>query len=197
MEMIDAVLPAATLLFLVMDPLGNIPLFLSLLKDIEEHRRRPIILRECLIALVILLLFLFFGQKLLAFLKLQQESVSISGGIVLFVIAIRMIFPSDHGLLPSKLQGEPFIVPLATPLIAGPSALATLILIVRNDPSHLFVWLVALLCSWAATAIILLLAPFFYKILRQRGLAAIERLMGMLLIMISVQMLLNGIKLLL
>jgi multiple antibiotic resistance protein len=197
MEIFDAILPAATLLFLVMDPLGNIPLFLSLLKDIDEHRRRPIILRECLFALAILLLFLFFGQKLLDFLKLQQESVSISGGIVLFVIAIRMIFPSDHGLLPSKLQGEPFIVPLATPLIAGPSTLATLMLMVHNDPSRWLVWLIALLCSWAATAVILLSAPLFYRLLRQRGLTAIERLMGMLLIMISVQMLLNGIKLLL
>ncbi len=193
-EMIDKILPAATILFLVMDPLGNIPLFLSLLKDVEAKRRRPIILREVLFALVILLFFLFFGQKLLDFLNLQQESVSIAGGIVLFIIAIRMIFPTPAGVMGSQLQGEPFIVPLAIPLIAGPSALATLILMVRSDPSRTLEWLAALLIAWGVTAIILLSAPFLYRILRQRGLAAIERLMGMLLVMISVQMLLNGLK---
>ena len=185
---------AATILFLVMDPLGNVPLFLSLLKDIDAKRRRRIILREMLIALVILLIFLFFGQRLLDFLKLQQESVSIAGGIVLFIIAIRMIFPSRGGVMGAQLEGEPFIVPLAIPLIAGPSSLATLILLVRSDPSRMIDWLLALSSAWAVTAIILLSAPFFYRILKQRGLAAIERLMGMLLIMISVQMLLNGIK---
>lgn len=118
-EINSSVLSAATVLFLVMDPLGNIPLFLSLLKDIEEKRRRPIILREVLFALVILLIFLFFGQNLLNFLNLQQESVSIAGGIVLFIIAIRMIFPPRDGIMGAQLQGNPFIVPLAIPLIAG------------------------------------------------------------------------------
>ncbi len=193
-EILNTVLPASIILFLVMDPLGNIPLFLSLLKDIETKRRRPIILREVLFALGILLIFLFFGQGLLNFLNLQQESVSISGGIVLFIIAIRMIFPTSHGVMGSQLQGEPFIVPLAIPLIAGPSALATLILMVRTDPARMLEWLAALLIAWGATAVILLAAPFFFRILKQRGLAAIERLMGMLLVMISVQMLLNGIK---
>src|SRR3990172_1874388 len=194
LQISDSVLSAATVLFLVMDPLGNIPLFLSLLKDIEEERRRPIILREVLIALVILLVFLFCGQPLLDFLRIEQESVSIAGGIVLFIIGIRMIFPTEQGVMGAQLQGEPFIVPLATPLIAGPSALATLILMVRSDPGKFTEWLAALLIAWALTAVILLSAPFFYRILRRRGLVAIERLMGMLLIMISVQMFLNGIK---
>ncbi len=193
-EISGTVLSAATLLFLVMDPLGNIPLFLSLLKDIDEKRRRPIILRELFFALFVLLIFLFFGQGLLDFLNLQQESVSIAGGIVLFIIAIRMVFPSRHGIMGDALQGEPFIVPLAIPLIAGPSALATLLLMVRSDPARMLAWLVALLLAWGATAVILLSAPFFFRILRQRGLAAVERLMGMLLIMVSVQMLLNGIR---
>jgi len=194
MNDVSGILSAATLLFLVMDPLGNIPLFLTLLKDIDEKRRRPIILREVLFALVILLFFLFFGQALLDFLKLEQESVTIAGGIVLFVIAIRMVFPSRQGILGDQPQGEPFIVPLAIPLVAGPSALATLILMVHNDPSRMLAWLTALLIAWGVTAAILLAAPFFYRILRQRGLAAIERLIGMLLIMIAVQMFLNGIR---
>ncbi len=193
-EISSTVLSAATVLFLVMDPLGNIPLFLTLLKDIDEKRRRPIILREVLFALVILLIFLFFGQHLLDFLKLQQESVSIAGGIVLFVIAIRMIFPTGRAIMGDQPEGEPFIVPLAIPLVAGPSTLATLILMVRSDPNRMSEWLAALLMAWGVTAMILLSAPFLYRILRKRGLAAIERLMGMLLIMISVQMLLNGVE---
>ena len=193
--MIDSgILSSAVVLFLVMDPLGNVPLFLSLLKDFEPKRRRIIILRELVIALAILLIFLYFGQNLLNFLQLEQESVSIAGGIVLFIIAIRMIFPSRHGIMGESLEGEPFIVPLAIPLIAGPSALATLILMVRSDPTRMTDWLSALMMAWGITAVILLAAPLFYKLLRRRGLAAVERLMGMLLIMISVQMLLNGIK---
>jgi len=193
-EISNTVLSAAMVLFLVMDPLGNLPLFLTLLKDYSKKRRTVIIIREVFFALAILTFFLFFGQFFLDFLNLQQESVSIAGGIVLFIIAIRMIFPSESGVMGAKLQGEPFIVPLAIPLIAGPSSLATLLLMERSDPSRMLDWSLALLIAWIANAVILLLAPILYKLLRQRGLMAMERLMGMILIMISVQMLLNGIK---
>jgi len=193
-EISSTVLSSAMILFLVMDPLGNLPLFLSLLKDYSNKQRTKIIIREVFIALGILTFFLFFGQFFLDFLHLQQESVSIAGGIVLFIIAIRMIFPSEQGVMGAKLQGEPFIVPLAIPLIAGPSSLATLLLMVRSDPERMQDWSLALLIAWTVNAIILLLAPILYKVLRQRGLMAMERLMGMILIMISVQMLLNGIK---
>ena len=190
----DAIISSAVVLFLVMDPLGNIPIFLSLLKDIEPKRRWKIISRELLIALVILLIFLFFGQRILSLLQLESESVSIAGGIILFIIGIRMVFPSRRGVLGDQLEGEPFIVPLAIPLIAGPSALATLILLVNSDPSNMLNWLYVLLIAWALTAVILLSAPIFYKILKKRGLAAIERLMGMILIMIAVQMFVTGIR---
>ncbi|GAX60487.1 multiple antibiotic resistance (MarC)-like protein [Candidatus Scalindua japonica] len=193
-EIRSTVLSSAMVLFLVMDPLGNLPLFLTLLKDYSKKRRMVIIIREVFIALAILTFFLFFGQVFLDFLHLQQESVSIAGGIVLFIIAIRMIFPPENGVMGAKSQGEPFIVPLAIPLIAGPSTLATLILMVRSDPTRMMEWSLALLIAWTANAVILLFAPILYKILRQRGLMAMERLMGMILIMISVQMLLNGIK---
>ena len=188
------IISAAVVLFFVMDPLGNIPIFLSLLKDIEPKRRWKIISRELLIALVILLIFLFFGQQLLNLLQLESESVSIAGGIILFIIGIRMVFPSRRGVMGDQLEGEPFIVPLAIPLIAGPSALATLMLLVNSDPSNMLNWLYVLLIAWILTAIILLSAPIFYKILRKRGLAAIERLMGMILIMIAVQMFVTGIR---
>lgn len=115
---------ATVMLFLIMDPLGNVPTFLSVLKDIAPRRRRIIIVRELFFALVILLLFLFLGQYLLDFLKLKQESISIAGGIVLFLIALKMIFPSEGGVVGATPEGEPFIVPLAIPLVAGPSTLA-------------------------------------------------------------------------
>lgn len=195
MELLStSVLSAAVVLLFIMNPLGNIPLFLALLRDIEPKRRQQIIRRELLIALAILLVFLFFGQNLLNVLDLQQESVTIAGGIVLFLISLRMIFPSQEGVMGSQPEGEPFIVPLAIPLIAGPSALATLILMASSEPDQMFNWLFALLLAWAITAVTLLAAPALYKLLRKRGLMAMERLMGMLLIMIAVQMLLTGIK---
>ncbi len=188
------VFSSATILFLVMDPLGNIPLFLSLLKKVDPARRRKIIMRELLIALGILVLFLFLGQEFLDFLRLEQESVRLAGGIVLFIIALRMIFPTGKAIMGEVSDEEPFIVPLAIPLIAGPSALATLMLMVRSDPSKMIEWSLALLMAWSLSALILLSAPLFYRLLRERGLSAVERLMGMLLIMISVQMLADGVK---
>lgn len=196
LELSESVWSAAVVLLFVMDPLGNIPLFLTLLKSVEESRRRRIIIRELLAALVILLCFLFFGQVLLDFLHLQRESVAIAGGIVLLIIGLRMVFPTKEGVMGATPQGEPFIVPLAIPLIAGPSALATLILMVRSAPDEMTHWLAALLVAWGATATLLLMAPFLYRVLRERGLLAVERLMGMLLIMIAVQMFLDGLELL-
>jgi multiple antibiotic resistance protein len=182
-------------LFLIMDPLGNIPIFLSILKDVSPERRRQILLREVLIAYVVLLVFLFLGQYILQVLHLEQETISIAGGIVLFLIALRMIFPSHGGFAADTPEGEPFIVPLAIPLIAGPSTLAMLMLLQRSESgaSPWELW-VAVTIAWALTAAILLAAPFFYRVLHQRGLIAMERLMGMLLVMISVQMLMNGLR---
>lgn len=196
-ELSESVWSSAVVLLFVMDPMGNIPLFLSLLKDIPPARRRRIVIRELVIALGILLIFLYFGQNLLDFLHLRQESVTIAGGIVLLIIGMRMVFPSQDGVLGNQPHGEPFIVPLAIPLIAGPSALATLILMVRSNPDEMTNWLFALLLAWGATAVMLLSAPLLYRILRDRGLIAMERLTGMLLIMIAVQMLINGIETLL
>ncbi|PCI24935.1 MAG: hypothetical protein COB67_11280 [SAR324 cluster bacterium] len=186
---------AAVMLFLVMDPLGNIPIFLTLLKDFNEKQQRKIIIREQLIAFVILLIFLFLGEYLLDFLSLRQETISISGGLVLFLIAIRMIFPPPHGgVMGEQLEGEPFVVPLAIPLVAGPSSLATLLLLVRSDAIDLTNLFFALSGAWAVSAIILFFATTFYKVLRKKGLIAMEKLMGMLLVMVSVQMFLDGVS---
>lgn len=184
---------AALLLFLILDPLGNIPVFLSLLRGLPPRRQRIVLARELLIALVVLMLFLWGGKYALELMHLREESVSIAGGIVLFLIGIRMIFPPPEGLMGEMPEGEPFIVPMAIPLVAGPSGMAAVILMGSNDPSRLGDWSLALMIAWAATAAILFSATYLYKWLGQRALVAVERLMGMLLVAISVQMLMDGI----
>jgi multiple antibiotic resistance protein len=184
---------AAATLFLVMDPLGNIPVFLTILKDYDPKRRRRIMIRELLIALVVALLFLFLGKYILGLFSLRPEAVSIAGGIVLFIIAMRMIFP-QRGTEADEYAGqEPFVVPLAIPLVAGPSLLATLLIFSRTGPEHIAHWTIALLIAWGAAAAILMASELFFKVLRERGLTAMERLMGMLLVALSVQMFLDGI----
>jgi multiple antibiotic resistance protein len=187
------VLSAALLLFLILDPLGNIPVFLSVLKPLPPRRQRIVVVRELLIALVVLMLFLWGGKYALEMMHLRQESVAIAGGIVLFLIGVRMIFPRPEGLMGELPGGEPFIVPLAIPLVAGPSGMAAVMLMGSNDPSRLGDWSLALLLAWGATAVILFSATVLYKWLGRRVLTAIERLMGMLLVAISVQMVLDGI----
>lgn len=187
------VFSAAVTLFLIMDPLGNIPVFLSALQNVEPKRRTFVIIRETVIALVVMILFLFVGQYLLDFLGLKQESISIAGGIILFLIALKMIFPHEKNESENKAEEEPFIVPLAIPLIAGPSLLATLLLFVRSEPTRMFDWLIALLIAWGISSLILLASPFVQKVLKERGLIAVERLMGMILVALSVQMFLNGV----
>lgn len=185
-------LSAVVTLFLVMDPLGNVPLFLSILKTVAPERRRLVLLREIGLAYLVLVAFVLVGDALLRFLGLEQQAVSIAGGIVLFLIALRMIFPGEgHGKSP--LEGEPFLVPLAIPLVAGPSTLATLLLL-RSASSSAGPLMAALTIAWILSAVILLSSTFFYHVLGERGLIAMERLMGMLLVMVAVQMLLNGLR---
>ena len=184
----------AITLFLIMDPLGNVPIFLVVLERVAEHRRRRIILRELVIALIVMLLFLFAGPSMLRALGITAEAVAIAGGLVLLIIAIRMIFPLRGGSVmgdDDEDNGEPLLVPLAIPLLAGPSLLATLMLR-ANSGNILQHTLPALLLAWLASAVILLASPLLYRIFGNRGLKAMERLMGMVLICISVQMLLNA-----
>jgi multiple antibiotic resistance protein len=187
-------LSAVVTLFLVMDPLGNVPLFLSVLKAVDPRRRRIVLLREVVIAYLVLVLFLLAGGSLLQFLGLQTEAVSIAGGIVLFLIALRMVFPSPGGLAGDPIDGEPFVVPLAVPLLAGPSTLATLLLLENTATFSALRLLAAVTIAWAVSAVILISSTFFYRVLGARGLVAMERLMGMLLVMVAVQMLVNGLK---
>ena len=187
------ILSAALLLFLILDPLGNIPVFLSVLKPLTPKRQRVVLARELLIALAVLMGFLWAGKYALEMMHLRQESVAIAGGIVLFLIGIRMIFPRPEGLMGELPGGEPFIVPLASPLVAGPSGMAAVMLMGSNEPSRLWDWSLALMIAWGATAVILFSATMLYKWLGRSALTALERLMGMLLVAISVQMVLDGI----
>ena len=184
---------AALLLFLILDPLGNIPVFLGLMKGMLPARQRIVIIRELLIALVVLMLFLWGGQYALDLMHLRQESVSIAGGIVLFLIGLRMIFPSPHGVMGDLPEGEPFIVPMAIPMIAGPSGMAAVMLLGSQEPGRMGDWMLALVIAWAITAAILFSATYLERWLGTRVLIAIERLMGMVIVAISVQMLMDGV----
>ena len=181
-------------LFLVMDPLGNIPYFLSVLKPVAEDRRRKVIVRELLIAYVVLIGFLIVGGPFIDLMGLHQSSISIAGGIILFIIAIRMIFPIPRHPDQEVEEQEPLVVPLAIPGVAGPSTLATVLLLAKSEPSSLGRWCLAITAAWLVTAVILLFSPVFLRVLRMRGLIAMERLMGMILVALSVQMFLDGLK---
>lgn len=187
--------PAAVVtLFLIMDPIGNIPLFLSVLKPVDPRRRRRVLVREIALAYIVLLVFVFLGGYILRFLGLDEATISVAGGIVLFLIALRMIFPDSGGPTTDAPEGEPFIVPLAIPLFVGPSTLAALLLLQRTSPGQTGPLLLAVTVAWALSGAILLSSTFFYRMLRERGLMALERLMGMLLVMIAVQMFMSGVR---
>ncbi len=186
------IVSAAFLLFLVMDPIGNIPPFLTTLRRVTPDRRNRIVLRELFIALLILVFFLFFGRGLLAALKVSEPAVSIAGGIILFLIAVRMIFSISEDMFGKSPGGEPFIVPLAVPLIAGPSAMTTIVLITTR--SSVFESVIALTAAWVASAAVLTTASSLSQYLGERVLTALERLMGMLLTMVAVEMFLSGIQ---
>ncbi len=186
-------LSAAVLLFFVMDPIGNVPLFLTALRDVPIERQRRIIVRELLIALVILVAFLFLGRFLLGMLHVSPPALTTAGGVILLLIALRMIFPSAEHSLREEVREEPFIVPLAIPYTAGPSTLATELLLMSREPDRWPVWLAAVCLAWAASAVILSASGGLRRLLGQRGLTALERLMGMLLITVAVEMLMSGV----
>lgn len=197
-------------LILVMDPFGNIPVFLSILHRLDPKRRRLVIVRELLIALGVLMAFLFGGQALLSGMNISQSALQIAGGVVLFLIAVKMIFPAAGGgagsfevdnehaanSMASSLsrKNEPLIVPLAVPLVAGPSSMAYIILISTQYPAGRGWWALGLLAAWAFSSVILLFADFIGKLLGDKVLTAIERLMGMILTTLAVQMMLEGFK---
>jgi len=189
-----SVYSAAALLFLVFDPLGNIPVFSCVLSKVDPARRRRIILRELLLALAILVVFLFCGRHILSLLEISQSSLGMAGGIILFMIAIKMVFAGSERIFDNMAEDGPFIVPLAVPLIAGPSAIATVILLMAKDPARWAQWLLALFCAWLGSGTLLLFSGRLSMVLGDRVLKAIERLMGMILTAVAVEMFVKGIR---
>ena len=177
-----------------MDPLGNVPVFLAALKNVPDNRRRRVVLRELLIALGVLTAFLLAGPLLLQALHISEPALRIAGGIVLFMIALRMVFTPGEEADVANHGEEPFIVPLAIPFVAGPSAMAAVLLLVSQDPDRKLEWMGALLLAWLVTAVVLEAGNLLHRLLGRRGLLAMERLMGMILTTLAVEMFLGGLK---
>lgn len=190
----DSFVSAVLLLLLVCDPLGNIPIFIAALRDVPQQRRFAIVLRECLIAFVVLTTFVFAGRPFLETLGLSDTSLQIGGGVVLMLVALRMVFPSPEGVYGTSPGGEPFIVPLAVPAIAGPSALATVMLLVSKNPARWPEWVAAIAVVMVVSALVLVFASRLQALLGERVTLAFERLMGLVLAAIAVELLLRGVR---
>jgi MarC family membrane protein len=185
---------AVVLLLIVCDPFGNVPVFISALQDVPRERRLAIILRECLIAFGVLVTFVFIGDPFLRLLGLSELGLQIGGGVVLMLVALRMVFPTSEGIFGQNPSGEPFIVPLAVPALAGPSALATVLLLVSRDPARLWQWVAAIAVVMAASAVVLAFSERIMRLLGERVTLAFERLLGLVLAAIAVELILRGIK---
>jgi MarC family membrane protein len=193
--MYSELVSAAILLLLVIDPFGNVPLVVATMQAVPRERRVGVVLRECVIAYVLLLAFLFGGHAFLTLMHLSETSLSIAGGVILFLIALRMVFSRPtEGVFGDAPAGEPLIVPLAIPAIAGPSAMATVMLMASRDPAHVGTWVAALSGAMVVTTAVLLAADALQRLLGERVVRAFERLMGLVLTAVAVEMLLGGIK---
>ena len=188
------ILSISVTLFLIMDGFGNIPIFLPILEKVPANRRRRVLVRELMIALVVIVGTVLCGRYVMEFLGLRQESVSIAGGIILFIIALRMVFPTRNLQGEEEIDGEPLLVPLAVPLIAGPSLLAVLLLFATAEPGRTVDLLLAAGLAWMATFVVLFASTFLLRCMTKRGLVAVERLMGMVLVALAVQLFLDGVS---
>lgn len=191
----ELIISTAVIFVMIMDPLGNVPLFLTALKHTADERRRRVIVRELLIALAVMLIFLFGGRGFMRLFHLDQATLSVAGGVILLLIALRMIFPTPERSLRETVDDEPFIVPLAVPYVAGPSLLAIEVVLVSGNPDGLPWYLIALVIAWTITAIVLYFSQGLHRLLGTKTLVAVERLMGMVLVIIATQMMLEGIAL--
>lgn len=180
-------------LFIIMDPIGNIPSYLTLVKDVDPARKRFVLIREMLIALAFMVAFNFIGEYIFSVLELSDTAVQLSSGLILFLTAIKILFPAANSFRRNLPQGEPFIIPLAVPLIAGPSLLATIMLYARMETS-VPLMLGSIFIAWSLALVILLIAPLFKRYLGDNGLMACERLLAMVLVMLAIQRFMEGIQ---
>lgn len=185
---------ALVLLLLVLDPFGSLPIFISVLKTVPPERRRVVALREVAIAFGVLALFMVGGQAFLQLMRLSERSLEVAGGVILLIIAVRMVFASGGEVYAPGGEREPFIFPLAVPLLAGPSAMATVLLLASRQPERLWTWMGALTVAMAVSGAVLLAADRLRKLLGASMVAAIEKLMGLVLTAIAVEMILAGLK---
>lgn len=184
---------AIVILFLVIDPLGNIPLCVSLLRNVAPARRSWVIFREWLIALALLLGFVLAGEGVLRLFGLSDPSLNIAGGVILFLIALGMIFRPGGGAFAGLPEGEPLVVPLAVPAIAGPGTMATVIVFASRAPERVLEWTTAVAVAMLASLAVLLFAERLSRQVDRRALAAVERLFGLILTAFAVEMVLRGI----
>ncbi|HEY1092611.1 MAG TPA: MarC family protein [Burkholderiaceae bacterium] len=186
---------ALILLLLVLDPLGSLPIFIPIMREVPRERRARVALREIGIAFVVLLAFMFFGEGFLRVMHLSERSLEVAGGVILMIIAVRMIFggagDSNYGLEPGR---EPLIFPLAVPQLAGPSAMATVLLLASRQPERMWDWIGALTVAMAISGVTLMMAGRIRKLLGDSVVSAIEKLMGLVLTAIAVEMVLAGLK---
>lgn len=191
----ELIVSSAMVFILIMDPFGNVPLFLAALAHTAPERRRRVIVRELLIALGIMLAFLFGGQAFMRVFHIDAPALTVAGGVILMLIALRMVFPTPERNLREKApDDEPFIVPLAVPYVAGPSLLAIEVVLISQNPDKWATYLGALSLAWLATAVILYVSGFLRRVVGDKTLIAMERLMGMLLVILAIQMMLGGTK---
>ena len=186
---------AFVLLLLVLDPFGSLPIFISVLKGVPPERRTRVAVREVLIAFCVLLAFMFAGQSFLNLMHLSERSLEVAGGVILLIIAIRMIFTSGSQIYASDGGArEPFIFPLAVPLLAGPSAMATVLLLASRQPQQLMQWVGAVSAAMLVCGVVMLAADRIRKLLGHSMVSAIEKLMGLVLTAVAVEMILAGLK---
>ncbi len=189
----DDFIKVAVMLFMIIDPIGNIPIFNRILRHVPEERRGLVIIRELIIAYIILVVFLFAGESILSALGLKQPALQVTSGIILFLIGLDIVFPGSGKKTLDAEKEDPFIVPLAMPMVAGPSALATLMIFASKQPEKIHIWWGALTLAWVLCFIILVSSKYLLRLIGQRGIRAVEKLIGMLLIMLSVQFFLDGV----
>jgi MarC family membrane protein len=188
-------LSALVLLLLVLDPIGSLPVFISVMRNVAPERRARVALRESALAFGVLVLFMLTGQWFLTLMRLSERSLEVAGGVILLIIAMRMIFASGGEIYASDGQGrEPLIFPLAVPLLAGPSAMATVLLLASRQPERLLAWIGALTVAMLVSAAVLLGADRIRKWIGTSMVSAIEKLMGLVLTAIAVEMILAGLR---
>ncbi|KNZ34362.1 MAG: membrane protein [Methylibium sp. NZG] len=187
-------LSAFILLLLVLDPLGSLPVFIPIMRDVPAARRRWVALREVGIAFLVLFAFMFFGDAFLRVMRLSERSLEVAGGVILLMVSIRMIFSHADGVYGTSDGKEPFVFPLAIPLLAGPSAMATVLLLASRQPERVMTWVGALSCAMLVSGAVLLLCERIRRLLGDSVVAALEKLMGLVLTAIAVEMILAGLK---